>query len=566
MKPLTERLRPRPKSSLVSVESDGEEQNSRSQRFKQESPADNKMVENEVEVFTSASLVNLVKLMHPYCLKLHVDEGDQPRKTSSLFSEGEVWRYEKPTEENDEEINVVSDDEALPNKTEEDEQGQANSSDGQFLKSVLVKRNSPRAPSSKEKKRVSFGSVQVASFDELQQKGSNGENLTSGPSIETASCPSNGSKALKVALGSALEPRIPPSEMNSDKAVVVTGKGETKAKALSLQQYRQLRQKRQPLVEKQGNYTTKWPLVSEPPKELLPFPCVQGQRQNSSKPKTVLHHPQSTSIPTDPPHKPGPKTTPPPKPSQAKPTGRVHRIGLKRPRTQSSMISPSSPLPNITDNTNVGVPQSKRKATLASSDPPNPVLLPLAVCQQPTAALMDHSSSEPKLDPDSNLESTRHVQEDQTESSYACPERQASSSQPKPQVLLLIQDSTALLQEIKAKSSETSSDVPSTSSALCSSVIQMDSAAQCGKLQPQKCSLSPRHETKETPDAATQIKCHSPLSAQTSCPEDAQSAVRETPEVLPGVSPPKTTAESGKRPCTESVLMMELHVLNLSNV
>ncbi|XP_029002000.1 peroxisome proliferator-activated receptor gamma coactivator-related protein 1 isoform X2 [Betta splendens] len=504
MEPLAERSPSLP----VSVKSNGANGGERSierysspPRFKQESQAENKVAENEVEVFTAASLVNLVRLMHPYCLKLHVGEGDGPKTSSRLFS-GEVWRYEKPTEESDEEINVVSEDEAPQNKTEDDEPERRSGSNGQLLKSVLVKRNSSSAPSSKEKKRVSFGSVQVASFDESQQKRSTGENLTTGHIYETVSCPTNGSKALEAPLCSALEPKTASSEMSSAAAEAVAPRGETKAKALSLQQYRQLRQKRRPLVEKQGNCTTKWPSVSEPPKGLLPLPCLQGQRQSSSEPKIVLLHPQSTSASTDHPQKPASKTssyhntTPSrPKPSEAKLSCRIHRSGLKRPRTQSRIISPVSPLPDVTDNKAKVVPQSKRrlvvKATLVSSDPPNPVLLPLALSQQLTAALLD-PSSEPKAQPDANLHSTRHLAAHQTESSEACPDRQAPSSQPKPPVVSPPLDSTALLQESRDGVSETSPDVPSP---LCSSVTQ----TECEKVPTQECSLSPMHETKQEP-------------------------------------------------------------------
>lgn len=567
--PLAKRLRPRPKSPSVafSIKSDGEkgdektiERNCLPQLFKQQSHTQ-KTAENEVEVFTSTSLVNLVKLMHPYCLKLHVDERDKLKKNCTLFSEGEVWRYEKPTEESDEEINVVSDDEAPLNKTEEEEQGDGKRDNGKLLKSVLLTGNSSRTAPSREKKRVSFGPVQVASFDESVEKGLNKKNLTSGHTSKTVSVPLNRSKALENPSCSALEPHTPSSEMNSEKAEVVSLKGETKAKCLSLQQYRQLRQKRQPLVEKQGNYTTKWPSVSEPPKELPPIPCLQGQGQNGSGPKTVHQHPEGTRITTDHLHKLGYKTSsrhtsspPRPKPSEAKPSTHRHHSGLKRPRTEFRIISPASPLPEIMGNVNIIVPRSKkslvRKATLPSSDPPNPVLLPLLVSQQLTEPLTDHSSSEPKVDQDSNLQSIRHLQENQNESSATSPQRRAPSSEPKPQVLLLNQDSTTLLQEIKDKFTEISSDISSTSPALCPSTIQTESASECKKLQPQKSSLSPTTETNKepktpqspSPDLLSQIKCQSssPCSAQPSSPVGAHIPVRETlPEVLRSISPRK---------------------------
>ncbi|KAG8015158.1 hypothetical protein GBF38_022472 [Nibea albiflora] len=85
---------------------------------------DSVKTEAEVEVFTSTSLVNLVRIMHPYCMRLHVEEeGDKPRRKDTLFSQEEVWKYERPTEESDEEINVVSDDEVTLQETKEEGKG-----------------------------------------------------------------------------------------------------------------------------------------------------------------------------------------------------------------------------------------------------------------------------------------------------------------------------------------------------------------------------------------------------------------------------------------------------------
>ncbi|XP_060797009.1 uncharacterized protein si:dkey-93h22.8 isoform X3 [Neoarius graeffei] len=50
--------------------------------------------------------------------------------------------------------------------------------------------------------------------------------------------------------------------------------GSTKLKTLSLQEYRLLRQKTLPKEERKTDYRTKWPSVSETPKELPPIPCV----------------------------------------------------------------------------------------------------------------------------------------------------------------------------------------------------------------------------------------------------------------------------------------------------
>ncbi|XP_054653910.1 peroxisome proliferator-activated receptor gamma coactivator-related protein 1 isoform X2 [Dunckerocampus dactyliophorus] len=50
---------------------------------------------------------------------------------------------------------------------------------------------------------------------------------------------------------------------------------ESKPKSLSLAEYRRLRLQKKPvMVEKQGDNSTKWPSLPEPPKELTPIPCL----------------------------------------------------------------------------------------------------------------------------------------------------------------------------------------------------------------------------------------------------------------------------------------------------
>ncbi|KAM9362970.1 uncharacterized protein ABDE67_011853 isoform 2-T2 [Symphorus nematophorus] len=331
--------------------------------------------------------------------------------------------------------------------------------------------------------------------------------------------------------------------MNCNKVEVLPPKGETKAKALSLQQYRQLRQKRQPLVEKQGNYTTMWPSVSEPPKELTPILCLQGQRQNSCEPKTAHYHPgvrrsgadqlhrsQTAHHKTH--HTPAP---PGPHPSEAKPSTLLRRCGLKRPRTESKIISTASPLLNVTANPNVIVPDNKKspvkKTTLLSSDPPNPVLLPLPLSQT-TSPSTDYSSAEPKvefLNRDSKLDSTRHFQEIQNESSGISLQQQPSSSGPKPKVSSVTQDCTTPSQEIKIRFTKIASGVSSRSPALCLNTTQIKPSSECIELQPQKCFLSLLKEAKLEPK--TQL---SPSQVDSPLP------VKETlPEVSPSKSPPE---------------------------
>ncbi|KAJ0033282.1 hypothetical protein NQD34_000389 [Periophthalmus magnuspinnatus] len=298
----------------------------------------------DTEVFTSLSLVNLVKIMHPYCLKLQVEEEfEKSSKSSVLFSKEEVWKYERPTEDMDEEINVVSDDEGSVETTETQENSR------KPMKSVLIN----GSPTKKEKKRVSFGPVQVASFD-----------LDSQTSDIASSSTNHSPKAHDNNTGL----QTTNSSENDLMSIAWSQNSEGKTKErLSLQQYRQLRQTRQPLAEKQGNYTSKWPAVSVPPKELTPILGVNGLKQ--TKP---THPSTGTSN--------GPKTSSNVQTVKIKAsTDLPHKA--KRSRLNGK-TQPFAPLPNLP------VPVYKKsptkKQTIMSSDPPNPVLVPLPTQPPPT--------------------------------------------------------------------------------------------------------------------------------------------------------------------------------------
>ncbi|KAM7418707.1 hypothetical protein PAMA_016033 [Pampus argenteus] len=577
---LSERLGPRTKcpNLTFTMKSDGRndeegkiEENSLSQALNQQSQTlfhpNNKNAESEVEVFTSTSLVNLVKLMHPYCLKLHVEEDgkswgrtarpsasswDKLKKKHTLFSQEEVWKYERPTEDSNEEINVVSDDEAPVKETKEGDDTRDN---GKLLKSVLLNGNSSRAPSCKEKKRVSFGPIQVASFDEPVGTELDEKNQTSGHTSGIVV-----SEALENPACSTLEAQTNlSSEINSNKAEVLPPKkGETKAKSLSLQQYRQLRQKIQPLVEKQGNYTTKWPSVSEPPKELTPILCIHGQRRNSCGPKTAHYH---SDI-----HRPSSHHTTPalrPIPVEDKPFSRMCRSGLKCPKTE--IISPASPLPDVKTNTDINVPTSKKspvkKATLLSSDPPNPVLLPMPVIQiAPSTA---HSSSDSKVElvnEDFNVESTPHLQDIQNESSALSSQTQPySSSEPKPTQDLKL-DSIGLLQEIRNKLTEMVSDISSKCPALGPTPTKTTSTSELE--EPHKYCLNPTKDIKQEPNISqsprldpvrqTKRPSSTPCSSQPPANLNTPIPVKETSsEVSFSISPPEEPSPALQLGCRE---------------
>lgn len=452
------------------------ERNNPLRLFKQQQPTffhpKNVKAEAEVEVFTSTSLVNLVRIMHPYCLKLHVeDKQEKLRPDHRFFSQEEVWKYERPTEESDEEINVVSDDDGAGKEEKGREKGRHG---GRLLKSALLNGNSSR-----EKKRVSFGPVQVASFDQLLETGLIKKGLTSG----TGSVLVNRAKGMENPAGSACEPQKPSSEMNRNKAEVLPPKGQTKVKSLSLQQYRQLRQKRQPLVEKQRNYTTKWPSVSEPLQELTPILCLQGPKPAHQDPdgrrsgaeqlrRPAGHSSHLTSSPLS------------LHPSEAALVPPLRRSALKRPRPESRLVSPASPLPGVAVEPPVFVAESKKspaKKPLLSSDPPNPVLLSLPVSRTAPPST-DRSSVESSVEPpnkDSILDSTRHFQEIQTKSSGGSLQHPPPSLGLRPEVSPDNQDCTTPVQE-----HTTTPFSSSGSPALCASTAKIQTSS--GELPPQE--------------------------------------------------------------------------------
>lgn len=459
----------------------------------------NKKAESKVEVFSSASILSLVNLMHPYCLKLHVEKEDKSRKDQFLFSQEEVWKYERPTEESDEEINVVSDEEAPVKGTKEDDGLDAEGDRGWRLKSVLLNGNPSRAASTRERKRVSFGPVHVASFDESEEEGvGEKDQLTKSESL-TLDLPT----------------LTPDSKDNADVGHQSDKKGEPKVKSLSLQEYRQLRQNRRPLVEKPGDYMTKWPSVPETPKELTPIFCFQGQERNLCRPKMTyldpdLHRNESSSHCASSLH-----------PSESKRSSCPHRSRLKCSRAKSRMISPASPLPDKA-NPNLILLEGET-SPIFNIDPPNPVLLSLP--SNPAA----NSSPE-----------SRCLQEIQNDLS-AAPSQALTSDTESLASSLNKEFTTTLSQGSKASPTKMPPDVSSGSPAQTGSGPSSfkppnSSPSQTNRVEPQ-----PRGPRSSSPDPVKSIKC------PTAPVETSMLVKEESPDVLQipsgEPSPPQTDCE-----------------------
>lgn len=332
--------------------------------------------EAEVEVFNSTSLSNLVKIMHPYCLKLHVEEeGERLRRHRAFFSQEQVWKYERPKEGSDEEINVVSDDD---DKRPDEKK---------FLRSVLQNEKSPR-----KRKRVSFGAVQVSLFEEAglcEQKERN-----------TGEAPSDGAETATGAMQEA-------QYVTGGTTEVVPLK---RAKSLSLQQYRQRQHARVPLVEQSGNYTAKWPSVSGTPQELTPILSLPGPNRCGPNTRDTGHRNIPATVAPE---------------LESKLSACLDHSKIKRSRAESCMSSHHwLSAPAVNPDVATKRMRSPQKRPLASSDPPNPVVLPLPV---------HHTSplSERSLDSSSW---------NQAESSGTSVQLQDSSSGPKVDLLSENQD------------------------------------------------------------------------------------------------------------------------------
>lgn len=480
----------------------------------------NTKAEAKVEVFSSASILSLVNLMHPYCLKLHVEKEDKSREKLFLFSQEEVWKYERPTEESDEEINVVSDEEAPVEGTEEEDGLDAKGDKGRCLKSVLLNGNSSRAASTRERKRVSFGPVHVASFDEYEEEGVGKKNQLSGDTNETKS----------ENLTPELPTLTPDRRDDADVGQQSDKKGEPKVKSLSLQEYRQLRRNRRPLVEKPGDYMTKWPSIPETPKELTPIFCFQGQESNLCRPKTTrldpdLHKNESSSHCASSSHASNP--------SGSKRSSYPHRSRIKSSRAEPKMISPASPVPDDTANPNVILLERKKspvkKQTLFNVDPPNPVLLSLP--------------SNPAANSSSKSGCLQEMQNDLS----AAPS-QAIASDPESLVSSLNKEfntKNTLFQESKASPTDMPPDVPSgspvqTGSAPSSIRPPNTSPSQINRVEP----LSEGSQS-SSPLPVKSTKCPTPLLSLPPPIETSMLVKEELPDVLqiPSGKPPPPQTE-----------------------
>lgn len=519
-------------------------------------------VEKDHGYSSTVSLVDLVKLMHPYCLRVCLDEegkdwvGTSRQEASSLGErsadqsvplEGEVWRYTKPgSEESDEEIDVDGSDDECPSvggmKDEKEGDGEQGSQGEEVkqLKSLLVKWDGPKeGQKTKNKKRVSFGPVLVTSY-ELPAADEPDLNVLPDLSELTSQIPifDFNTKTTTISLTTSSPESSAASSKDNHHQVVTdlserTGdtsssepppqRGESKPRpALSLQQYRLLRQQRLPLVGKPENYTTKWPSLPETPTELPPI-YLQGPKYSMwgpttthpthhylrsktggdvsgfkpiSKTRTKMVSPACLSKPGkaigingSKPVRSGTKT--PPTSSALKPKRNsmeaksANYVGVLKP-IWTEPISPASPLPspNLNSNSVAGLGQNRtspeKSAVAVSSDPPNPVLVPL-------------TGTRPSLD---GFDRSRGTNQEKQEQSLP-PSTTQESPAPKPKMVFCNRDpslkSTSLLLEIQRRFS---TKQPSRKA------LHTQNTAETTKQGDQPRSLSPRKGTETVPEGS----------------------------------------------------------------
>lgn len=242
----------------------------------------------------TVSLVDLVRHMHPYSLRVAVE------KTESL-------RDVEVLQEEDVFVDVVGDD------TEETPLGTpvASTSSDLALEQIVPRPAVPSAvhnfracqedtlcssecdkqkkkddddaahsvhakvgSSGKRKKTVRFA-PDLASIYMYQVEGDIPDVPSSADLSDDLRMPGCNSQTSAVSGNSTKVAMKTPSQSNS-----------AKLKTLSLQEYRLLRQKTLPKEEKKTDYRTKWPSVSKTPKGLPPIPCIPGYNSSQVKVQT----------------------------------------------------------------------------------------------------------------------------------------------------------------------------------------------------------------------------------------------------------------------------------------
>lgn len=242
--------------------------------------------------FLPISLVDLVKHMHPYSLRVAVDKKERLRDVEELLEEdvfvdvvGDDDTEESslgmpvastPSDMGSEQIvshsqspevsspvhnsKMCLEDALILSSPKCGEQEEEDTAD-----SVLAKAGS----SGRRKKKVRFAldlaSIHIYQVEDEAHEGDVSDTLSSADNIDDLRMAGSDSPSFALSGNSAKEAKEMPTQ-----------NGNTKLKTLSLQEYRLLRQKTLPKEERKRDYKTKWPSVPETPKELPPILFIPG--------------------------------------------------------------------------------------------------------------------------------------------------------------------------------------------------------------------------------------------------------------------------------------------------
>ncbi|KAA0707365.1 PGC-1-related coactivator [Triplophysa tibetana] len=199
-------------------------------------------------------LLDLVRHMHPYCLRTYVEKDIRNNDVHVSSEEEEEFVDVEGYDEQEENVAELSGKDSDLNSLSEENTSSSRDANQMPQRSALVK----KSETSRTKKRVSFA-VHLTLVYEIPP-----EELDSdlpGPSV------------LEGHVDELFSPACDdPETLSSKSERMCDNTSPQKPKSLSLQQYRLLRQNKQlPLDERRMDHRTKWPSLLDLPSELLPI-------------------------------------------------------------------------------------------------------------------------------------------------------------------------------------------------------------------------------------------------------------------------------------------------------
>ncbi|KAF5905164.1 peroxisome proliferator-activated receptor gamma coactivator-related protein 1-like [Clarias magur] len=232
--------------------------------------------------FVMVSLVDLVRHMHPYSLRVAVDKKESLRDIEELQEEEDVFVDVVGDEDTQETVlgkPLVSrssdpgSEQVIPALSSAIPKSRVYEEDILKVCSPNCGREKAKGRSGRVKKTVRFApdlaSIHVYQVEDEAEEDSP-DALSSADVTDDLKLADSDSQTPALSVNSAGVTKKMPSR-----------NGNSKLKTLSLQEYRLLRQKTLPKEERKIDYKTKWPSVPETPTELPPIPCIPGY--NSSQ-------------------------------------------------------------------------------------------------------------------------------------------------------------------------------------------------------------------------------------------------------------------------------------------